>query len=79
MPSLNASHAVFVGRAVLVAEGDVAMNVVADGLDAGPAGWRDGKKLPGNVGESVGLAIAAAHTLPAGATIRLHQLPKASR
>ena len=100
---------------VLIAEGDVAMNVVADGLDSGPAGRRTGKK-PGNVGEPVRLAVAAAQQegdgvggqvlhrvlgadvattsgrpeshftpspfkriLPAGATMRLHQLPKASR
>src|SRR6185437_4921632 len=100
---------------VLVAEGDVAMNVVADGLDVGPAGRRAGKKastqcrragwsrssgcqqkgdrvggqvLHGVLGRGRGNYVGQAEsrttpspykrTLPAGATIRLHQFPKAS-
>ena len=97
---------------VLVAEGDVAMNVVADGLDVGPAGRRAGKKASTqcrragrsrssgcqqkaivSAGKSSTADAATAsgrpesrttpspykRTLPAGATIRLHQFPKASR
>ncbi len=48
---------------MLVAEGDVAMNVIADRLDAGPSRGGLGKKLPRDVGQAVGLAVATAQEI----------------
>src|SRR5271166_4218244 len=48
------------GARVLVAEGDVLMNVVADGLDAAPAERRIPEERPGDLGKPVGLAVTAA-------------------
>src|SRR6185436_11695546 len=47
------------GRArMLVAERDVAMDEVADRMDARPARWRLFEQLPGHVGQAAGLAVA---------------------
>src|SRR6266540_5291267 len=49
------------GRArMLVAEGDVAMDEIADRLDARPPRWRLFEEVPGHVGQAVGLAVATA-------------------
>jgi hypothetical protein len=48
---------------MLVAKGDVAMDVIADRLDARPTGGRLGEELPGDVGQAVGLALAAAQEI----------------
>jgi hypothetical protein len=47
------------GACVFVAEGDVLVNVVADGLDAAAAEQRLSEQRPGGLGEPVGLAISA--------------------
>ena len=43
---------------MLVAERDVTMDIIANRLDAGPAGRRLGEELPGDVGQAVGLVSA---------------------
>src|SRR6266480_4638819 len=49
------------GRArMLVAESDVAMDEIADRLDARPPGWRLPEEIPGHLGQAVGLAVATA-------------------
>ena len=48
-------------RGMLVAEGEVLVDVVADGLHAAPALRRVGKQRPGRVHHLVGVAVAAAH------------------
>src|SRR6266511_5122460 len=49
------------GRArVLVAEGDVAMDEIADRLDACPPRWRIFEEVPGHLGQALGLAVATA-------------------
>ena len=45
---------------MLVAEGNVAMDAIADRLDAGPPRWRIFEKVPGQIGQKVGLAVATA-------------------
>jgi hypothetical protein len=45
---------------VLVAEGDVAVDEIADGLDPVPTQGRLAKQVPGRFRQSVGLAVAAA-------------------
>ncbi len=44
---------------ILVAEGDVAMDVVADGLDAAGAGGRCAEQVPRDAGQPIGLAVSA--------------------
>ena len=48
------------GAGILVVEGDVVMNVVADGLHARVPRSRAAEELPGRLRQQVGLAIAAA-------------------
>src|SRR5271155_4002523 len=45
------------GARVFVAEGNVLVNVIANGLDAGPAERRIAEPRPGDIGQPVGLAI----------------------
>ena len=45
---------------VLVVEGDVVMDVVADGLDAARAGGRVAEQVPRDAGQPIGLAVSAA-------------------
>ena len=45
---------------MLVAEGDVAMDEIADRLNACPARRRVAEEVPGRLGQAVGLAVAAA-------------------
>src|SRR5205823_9334184 len=45
---------------VLVAEGDVAVDVIANGLNAPRAGGRLAEQAPRQFGQSIGLAISAA-------------------
>jgi hypothetical protein len=59
VPSQKASRAVLLARACSVAEGDVLVNVVADGLDAAAAEQRLSEPRPGGLGEPVALAISA--------------------
>jgi hypothetical protein len=47
------------GPGVLVAKGNMLVNVVADSLDAAPAEWRLHEQRPGGLGEPVALAISA--------------------
>ena len=64
--SLKVSQAVRVGARVLVAEGDVAVDEVADRLDAAPAGGAGAEQLPGGLGQMVGVAVAAAQEVDQG-------------
>ena len=48
---------------VLVAESDVVVHEVDDGLHARPAERRVGEQRPGDIGELVGFAIAARHQI----------------
>ena len=45
---------------ILVAEGDVAMDEIADRLDARPSRRRAFEEFPGHLGQAVGLAVTAA-------------------
>src|SRR5258708_3663963 len=45
---------------MLVAEGDVAMDEIADRLDARPPRWRLFEEVPGHLGQALGLAVATA-------------------
>src|SRR5215207_5696134 len=51
------------GARVLVSEGDVTVDEVADRLNPGPARWCLLEQLPGDVRKPVGLAIAAAEQI----------------
>ena len=64
--SLKVSQAVRVGARVLVAEGDVVVDEVADRLDAPPAGGAGAEQLPGGLGQPVRLAVAAAQQVDQG-------------
>ena len=48
------------GARMLVAEGDVPMDEIADRLDARPPRWQLFKEVPGNVGQALGLAVTTA-------------------
>jgi hypothetical protein len=48
------------GARVLIAEGDVVMNEIADRLDPAPARHRVPEKVPRGLGKPIGLAVAAA-------------------
>jgi hypothetical protein len=43
---------------MLVAKGDVAMDEIADRLNARPPRWRLFQEVPGHVGQALGLAVA---------------------
>ena len=45
---------------VLVIEGNAVVDVIADGLNAGPAGRRRGEQPPGHIGKEIGVAVTAA-------------------
>jgi hypothetical protein len=45
---------------MLVSEGDVAVDEIADRLDARPPRWRLFEKIPGYVGQAIRLAVATA-------------------
>src|SRR5713226_3898423 len=47
------------GSGILVVEGDVAMDVVADGLNAAGAGGRLAEQVPRDGGQPIGLAVSA--------------------
>ena len=48
------------GAGILVVEGDMVMNVIADGLHARVPWSRAAEELPGRLRQQIGLAIAAA-------------------
>src|SRR5271165_4053695 len=48
------------GAGVLVVEGNMVMNVIADGLHARIPWSRAAEELPGRIGQQIGLTIAAA-------------------
>ena len=47
------------GAGVLVTEGDMLMDEIADGLDAFPSGGRLAEEVPSYLGQQIGLAISA--------------------
>src|SRR5947208_7078682 len=52
---------------MLVAEGDVAMDEIADRLDARPPRWRLFEEVPGHLGQALGLTTKLVPGVPRGA------------